>query len=85
MPTCRRRCSTGLSWIGCEFGKNIVTRRAGCDFHPAVIVESVRSGYDRTLQLSLGVEFEPDDRGFSRVGGDHPGAPGGGAEVPSQA
>ena len=28
---------------------------------------------------------EPDDCGFSGVGGDHPGAPGGGIAVPAEA
>jgi len=35
--------------------------------------------------LSPGIETEPDNCGFCGVRGDHPGAPGGGAAVPSQA
>ena len=39
---------------------------------------------DRTLQLSPGVEFEPDDRRFGGVRGDHPGATGGGTAGPAR-
>ncbi|MBW6466936.1 MAG: hypothetical protein K0B06_10560 [Brevefilum sp.] len=52
MPTWLRRCSISPGWSCYEFGRSIVNRRAGCDLHPAVIVESVRSKPDRTLLLS---------------------------------
>jgi hypothetical protein len=35
--------------------------------------------------LLPGAQALTDDRGFGRVGGDHPGAPGGGTAVPPQA
>mgnify|MGYP006987897104 CR=1 FL=1 len=60
----------------------------------------VRLNSDRTLRknqdrhaptaadgpgLSPCAQAQPDDCGFSRVGGAHPGAPGRGGEVPAQA
>ena len=36
------------------------------------------------LSLSPDAQAQSDERGLSEVGGDHPGAPGGGAAVPAK-